>query len=70
LAPTAFFINIELGNLELKRGEREAALASYRAALNGAPDSPSIRQPIEDQIHALANSSTTAVPPLRNPFLE
>ncbi len=45
LAPTAFFIHIELGNLELKRGEREAALASYRAALRARPTSPPSANP-------------------------
>jgi hypothetical protein len=70
LSPGAFFIHIELGNLHLKRGEREAALASYRKALEGAPDVAAIRQPIEEQIRALGNSSTAPVPPLRNPYLE
>ena len=46
LDPTAFFVNIELGNLLLKRGAREPALLAYSDALKRAPEDQLFRQPI------------------------
>jgi hypothetical protein len=70
LAPKAFFIDIELANLALKRGERDAALAFYKAAFANSPDHSAIRKPIQEQIDLLTHSPSGDVPPLRNPFLE
>lgn len=69
LDPAAFFVNIELGNLLLKRGAREQALLAYSGALKYAPDDLFFRQPIEQQIARFAQPSAE-IPPLRNPFLE
>lgn len=70
LEPEAFFINVELGNLSLKRGERDAALEFYKKALAYAPDQRGLRGPIEEQIGMFSRSSAEVIPPLRNPFLE
>jgi hypothetical protein len=70
LDPAAFFVNIELGNLLLKRGARDEALRAYSDALKYAPDDPFFRQPIENEIARFASHSTAEIPPLRNPFLE
>jgi hypothetical protein len=68
--PTAFFVHIELGNLLLKRGAREAALRAYSDALRFAPEDALIRRPIEMQIERIARQPLGEIPPLRNPFLE
>jgi hypothetical protein len=68
--PSAFFVNIELGNLLLKRGAREEALRAYSDALKYAPDDPFSRQPIKEQIARFAHQPLGEIPPLRNPFLE
>jgi hypothetical protein len=68
--PSAFFVNIELGNLLLKRGARDEALRAYSDALKYAPDDPSFHQPIEEQIARFAHQPLGEIPPLRNPFLE
>ncbi len=70
LDPTAFFVNIELGNLLLKRGAREPALLAYSDALKRAPEDQLFRQPIEQQIARFGDPSFLEIPPLRNPFLE
>ena len=70
LDPTAFFVNIELGNLLLKRGAREPALLAYSDALKRAPEDQPFRQPIEQQIARFGDPSILEIPPLRNPFLE
>jgi hypothetical protein len=68
--PTAFFVDIELGNLLLKNGAREQALRAYSDALKYAPEDEFFRQPIKEQIARFASSPGTEIPPLRNPFLE
>ena len=68
--PTAFFVHIELGNLLLKRGAREAALRAYSDALKFAPEGALIRKPIEMQIERITHHLPGEIPPLRNPFLE
>ena len=50
LAPKAFFVHIEVGNLLLKRGAREEARKAYTDALKYAPDDALTREPIEKQI--------------------
>jgi len=68
--PSGFFVNIELGNLLLKRGAREEALRAYSDALKSAPNDPVVRVPIEKQIARFAGPQSAQIPPLRNPFLE
>lgn len=48
--PSAFFVHIEIGNIHLKRGSRDAALQAYRRALEHAPDDLTVRRSIQDQI--------------------
>lgn len=68
--PSAFFVDIELGNLALKRGSREDALRAYKEALLRAPDEPIARQPIQEQIARFSASNLEQIPLLRNPELE
>jgi hypothetical protein len=68
--PSAFFVNIELGNLLLKRGARQEALRAYSDALKYAPEDPFFREPIGEQIARFAHQPLGEIPPLRNPFLE
>src|SRR5262249_11808780 len=68
--PSAFFVNIELGNVCLKRGSREDALRAYTAALERAPEDHDLRQSIQEQIQRVARESLDKVPPLRNPAKE
>jgi len=68
--PAAFFVDIELGNVLLKRGARDEALRAYSDALKYAPDDPFFRQPIQKEIARFASQPTAEIPPLRNPFLE
>jgi len=68
--PAAFFVNIELGNLLLKRGARPEALQAYSDALKHAPQDQLVRRPIEIQIARFAGPPSAEIPPLRNPFLE
>jgi tetratricopeptide (TPR) repeat protein len=71
LSPETFFINIELGNLALRRGDRSEALDFYQRALERAPSVPAVRAPIEEQIALFSRASATgAISPLRNPNLE
>jgi Dolichyl-phosphate-mannose-protein mannosyltransferase len=70
LDPTAFFVNIELGNLCLKRGSREDALRAYTTALQFAPNDPTLRHSIEEQIARVASQPLQQISTLRNPQLE
>jgi len=68
---SAFFVNIELGNLELKRGSREQALEAYSGALQSAPSNdPEMRGLIEEQIQRVSSQPLNKIPDLRNPLLE
>ena len=68
--PRAFFVNIELGNVCLKRGSREDALCAYNAALEHAPYDRDLRQSIQKQIQRVLAEPLNRVPPLRNPNAE
>lgn len=68
--PNAFFVNIELGNVCLKRGSREDALRAYTAALEHTPDDRDLRESIQEQIQRVARESLDKVRPLRNPNVE
>jgi len=68
--PSAFFAYIELGNLALRRGAREEALRAYTHALNRAPEEPSVRQPIEQQLRSVSTEDLCRISTLRNPQLE
>jgi hypothetical protein len=68
--PTAFFVNIELGNVCLKRGLREDALRAYTLALAQAPNDSALRRSIEEQMRRVTSQSLEQIPALRNPQLE
>jgi tetratricopeptide (TPR) repeat protein len=68
--PSAFFVNIQLGNLLLRRGSREEALRAYMAALDHAPNDPTLRQSIQKQIKRVSVEGLDQIPELRNPSLE
>jgi tetratricopeptide (TPR) repeat protein len=70
LDPTAFFVNIELGNVRLKRGSGEEALRAYTTALQYAPNDPALRHSLEEQIRHVTTEALEQIPPLRNPRLE
>jgi hypothetical protein len=70
LDPKAFFVDIELGNLLVKRGAREDALSAYSAALQHAPNDADLRHSIEDQIKRVSTEPLNQVPELRDPLLE
>ena len=70
LDPLGFFVDIELGNLYLKRGSRENALQAYSDALQHAPNDPELRRSIEEQIKRVSAAPLGQVPELRNPFME
>jgi tetratricopeptide (TPR) repeat protein len=70
LEPRGFFVDIELGNLCLKRGSRENALQAYSDALQHAPNDSELRRSIEEQIKRVSSEPLGQVPELRNPFLE
>jgi tetratricopeptide (TPR) repeat protein len=68
--PTAFFVDIELGNVLLQRGARDEALRAYKEALKNAPEDPFFRQPLEKQIERFSAPVSEEIPSLRDPFLE
>jgi hypothetical protein len=68
--PTAFFVNIELGNVCLKRGLREDALRAYTSALAKAPNDSALRRSIEEQMRRVTTQPLEQIPALRNPQLE
>ncbi len=68
--PSAFFVNIELGNVRLRRGSREEALRAYAAALEHAPNDRVLRDSIQEQIQRVSTKPLDKIPPLRNPSAE
>ncbi len=70
LDPTAYFVHIELGNIYLKRRSRDECVRSYTAALKYAPDDPTIRAALQNQIDLVARRSLASVNPLRDPHME
>jgi hypothetical protein len=68
--PSAFFVHIELGNIHLKHGSRDAALQAYGSALEHAPDDLIVRRTIQEQIRLFSILPLDRIPPLRNPALE
>jgi len=68
--PSAFFVNIELGNVRLRRGAREEALHAYTAALEHAPDDTALRRSIQEQIQRVLMDPVDKILPLRNPTQE
>jgi hypothetical protein len=69
LDPNAFYVNIHLGSVCLRRGSRKDALAAYRAALEHAPEGVFRRQ-IEEQIRRVSVEPLNQIPELRDPIFE
>jgi regulator of sirC expression with transglutaminase-like and TPR domain len=70
--PRAFFVHITLGNVRLRLGSREGALAAYQAALQHAPDAE-MQAAIRKQIQRVTTESTESldqIPFLRDPAME
>jgi hypothetical protein len=70
LDPTAFFVDIQLGNVCVKRGSRECALHAYSDGLQCAPNDSQLRGLIEAQIKRVSSQPLSQVPDLRDPFME
>jgi tetratricopeptide (TPR) repeat protein len=68
--PNAFFVNIELGNVCLRRGFRQDALSAYREAFEHAPSDEALRHSIQEQITRVSVEALDRVPVLHNPILE
>jgi tetratricopeptide (TPR) repeat protein len=68
--PNAFFVNIELGNVCLRRGLREDALRAYREAFEHAPKDEALRDSIQQQANRVSIEALDRVPLLHNPILE
>jgi hypothetical protein len=68
--PNAFFVDIELGNVCMKRGSRDCALQAYSDALQHAPDDSQLRGLIEAQIKRVSAEPLKRIPDLRDPFME
>ncbi|MGA8270138.1 MAG: hypothetical protein WB919_01185, partial [Candidatus Sulfotelmatobacter sp.] len=68
--PTAFFVDIQLGNVCVKRGSRECALHAYSDGLQYAPNDSQLRGLIEVQIKRVSSEPLSQVPDLRDPFME
>jgi tetratricopeptide (TPR) repeat protein len=68
--PTAFFVDIQLGNVCIKRGERECASRAYSDALQYAPNDTQLRGLIEAQIKRVSSEPLNQIQDLRDPFME
>jgi cytochrome c-type biogenesis protein CcmH/NrfG len=58
-----------LGNLYVREGRREQALAAYRHSAKTAPPGP-FRKAIEDQITLVSTHPIDTIVPLRDPSIE
>jgi len=70
LDQTAYFVHIQLGNLYLKRADRDRALHAYSDALKFAGSNPKIASQIQEQIQRVSAENLANVAPLRDPFME
>jgi hypothetical protein len=70
LDPTAYFVQIELGNIYLKRQSRDESVRSYTEALRYAPEDLEIRAALRNQIQLVSRESLARVTPLRDPHME
>jgi hypothetical protein len=68
--PTAFFVDIQLGNVCLKRGSQECASRAYSDALQYAPNDSQLRGLIEAQIKRVSSEPLNHIQDLRDPFME
>jgi hypothetical protein len=69
LRPSDFGAWMMLGNLYVREGRREQALAAYRHSAKTAPPGP-FRKAIEDQITLVSTHPIDTIVPLRDPSIE
>jgi hypothetical protein len=69
LRPNDFVGWMSLGNIYLRRQQREQALAAYQKAMNTAPPSP-LRGLFDEQIRRVSTDPLDTVPPMRDPGIE
>jgi hypothetical protein len=71
LHPNFYPVWIELGNLHAQRTERDDAIHAFENALQYAPQAPTLRKILADQISILRTApDITTIHPLRDPFTE
>jgi len=68
--PTAFFVDIQLGNVCVKRGSRACASRAYSDALQYAPNDSQLRGLIGAQIKRVSSEPLNQIQDLRDPFME
>jgi tetratricopeptide (TPR) repeat protein len=69
--PKAFWSYIELGNIYLARGSRDAAVQAYTSARDTAPPGSVFLPPIENQLRLLAaQTPLSQILAVRDPALE
>ena len=62
---------VELGNMALKRGDRDGALSAYRTARSYLPPGDSVTRALDGQISRLqGGQDPQSIPPIRNPWME
>jgi hypothetical protein len=70
LDPTAYFVNIDLGNVCLLRGKREESLEAYRLALDNVRDDLVMQGYLKEQIRRVSVEDLRNIPPVRDPTQE
>ena len=70
LDPAAYFVNIELANVLVLKGEREPALQAYRDALQHVRGDAVTRRALERQIEQVQDHDLKSITPVRDPQLE
>jgi len=70
LDPTAYFVHIQLGNLYLKRGDRERARQAYSDALKFIGNGSQFRSQLEEQVQRVSAGNLASMTPLRDPYME
>lgn len=70
LAPNLLFAHIELGNLLARRDAREEAIQAYENALRYVPAGEETAMLLREQIAEIKQKRPSAVPPVRDPYLE
>ena len=70
LDPTAYFVNVELGNVCLLRGKREDALQAYRSALQNVREDRVTQLALQKQIARVSVEDLKGLPLVRDPIQE
>ena len=70
LDPSANFQQLELGNLCLRRGDKDEALQAYRSALENSVTENDTKERLREQIKRVSTEPLDQIPELRNPFTE